>query len=83
MAFAHRFTNNKKAWMKLLRGVVLIAIWMPALVGAQAPTGTAPAPQSAAFRTCDTEGFMALNIARGAALCAWIGLRGEDRTRVV
>lgn len=50
--------------MKLLRGLVLAAIWMPAWVGAQAPVGDAAAPQSAAFRTCDTEGFMALNIAR-------------------
>ena len=50
--------------MKLVRGLVLAAIWMPALVGAQAPAGDAPAQPSAAFRTCDTEGFMALNIAR-------------------
>ena len=50
--------------MKLLRGFVLAAIWTPVLVGAQAPAGDAPAQQSAAFRTCDTEGFMALNIAR-------------------
>ena len=50
--------------MKLLRALVLAAIWMPALVGAQAPAGDAPAQPSAAFRTCDTEGFMALNIAR-------------------
>ncbi len=64
MVFAHRLTNNSKALMKLLRGLVLSAIWIPALVGAQAPTGIALAQQSAAFRTCDTEGFMALNIAR-------------------
>jgi hypothetical protein len=37
---------------------------MPALVGAQAPAGDAPAQPSPAFRTCDTEGFMALNIGR-------------------
>lgn len=64
IVFAHRLTNNSKALMKLLRGLVLSAIWMPALVWAQAPAGSAPAQQSAAFRTCDTEGFMALNIAR-------------------
>lgn len=50
--------------MKSLRGLVLAAIWMPALAGAQAPAGDAPAHHSAALRTCDTEGFMALNIAR-------------------
>jgi hypothetical protein len=50
--------------MKLFRALVLAAIWMPAWVGAQAPAGDAPAQQSPAFRTCDTEGFMALNIAR-------------------
>src|SRR3954469_4532705 len=54
--------------MSLIRFLAFAALSIPAFVAAQAPPAGASPKAVAAFRTCDAEGFMALNIGRNYML---------------